>query len=235
MKGSIIEQFMPIWQTSPLLGEVMRWGKGFHKNNKNELQSTLEHINQFCQFVDVALIMLNPFFISEKYCTLDTGLILRCARYHDNPEGLLRRDIPNPQKRSHDDAEEYEAFMESISCLSENVAEKLEYAFLLQFALGETFYFPEKAKKIMQEIKNKRYDEAFVFKSLEKFEYLFFPISKIGENPELLSQVIQEHIFDYRNYAEKIPGFREKIFTKELESWMLDYIYPHQYKLEIEI
>ncbi len=218
---------MPIWEASFLLEHVYRWGGGISKNG-NGLQPTVVHINQFQQFADAALIVINPYFIERKKCTLDTSLILQCVKFHDN--GETRGDTLARLKNEKRDLKEYRIFMRSICKLPDLIKKSFEEAFLLQFSLNIPQSFPKRAKKIMKKLAKDRFYEAVVFKGLEKFEYLFFPIW--SKNSDLLRRVIWDEIADYRYFSEKIPGFREEFFTEELENWMLECIYPLQHSLQ---
>ncbi|HEU0085498.1 MAG TPA: hypothetical protein VFQ59_00895 [Candidatus Paceibacterota bacterium] len=213
---SLFADFLPIWEDGMKL-RCRRWGMVIDGENDGT-QMIIEHIVQFNQFVDVALSLLAPYFRRECI-SLDEKLIMSCALYHDN--GEIGGDVMEPKKTDEDDLKEYLSFERSIQNLPQRIQNEKEKSFFLQFALKEdTSIFPFYTQGIIQELRTNKAVEAQVFKSLEKFEYLYYPYFVRDRDPDLLPLVISRHMPSYQRYAEKIPGYREVLFTEQLEAWM---------------
>jgi len=239
LEGTILDWFFPIWRASQVpLYEVKRWGGMNFFKGENDIiglrqQSVLEHVHSFSRFVDTAVLLIDPYIRMFKHTFLDKELILRCCRIHDDGEGLLGVDIKAPQKTEQDDLNEYVAYMEHIQRLPKTVRNINEHAFLLQFALNNSPCFPNKAKRIMKEIMKSNYYEAVTFHIMEKFEYIFFPLELKDFDGDLLANVIKRQLPFYQKYVENnlLPGFREEIFTEQVENWMLEYLEKHPVKI----
>ncbi len=228
MKESILDDFFPIWKNSQYkLHKVIRWSDyledGIGENMMK--QSTLQHSFSFSIFADMCVLLLQPHMQNSLKKDLNEALLHRAFTLHDLAEGLTKNgDIIASKKTYADDLEEYIAFKEHFSKIRKNVFSKLEYAFLLQFAQDNPNCFPEKARLIMSKIYDVHYYEVIAFKALERFEYLFYPIWMQEKHPYLLTWVIRRNLPKYQEYAQRLPGFREELFTFSLEEWMQDFL-----------
>jgi len=239
LEGSFISKFFPIWKSSQTdLLEVIRWKPYLEdKIGKNmRKQSTLEHTHSFSLFAGTIAQMLDPFIFEKTGKHLDLLLLEYAFKWHDHSEGLKGKDIPAPLKRDEDDVQEYHIFMNHIEDLPKQVKEKYEKAFLLQFALNDNKLFPKEAKYIMENILKKDYFyEVLIFTALEKYEYLFYPIEMEANHDHLLTWVLRRQITGYQIYAEILPGFREILFSRELEQRFLDYLREHKDVPELKL
>ena len=171
-------------------------------------------------FVDVAVTLMNPHLKKRGVAPLDTMLIQRCCMLHDHGEGLTGRDVLDHKKSDKTDLEEYLSFMDHIKDLPLIIQQQYEHAFLVQFALSNSPIFPEKAREVMRNILYYNYFEALTFKACERFEYIFYAVEMETALPDILTQVIQAQLPHYQIYAQKLPGFREILFTEDVEKWM---------------
>lgn len=228
MKGSILDSFLPIWVNSQYkLHKVIRWSDyvedGIGKNMVK--QSTLQHSFSFSIFSSIAVMLLQPHMRNSLRSNLDEALLHKVFEIHDLGEGLTKNgDVIAPKKTASDDLKEYIAFKEHFSNISKRVFEQLEYAFLLQFALENSNRFPMHARLVMDKIYKVNYYEALTFKALERFEYLFYPLWMKDKHSYLLTWVIRKQLPYYKDYAEKLPGFRQELFTYSLEAWMNNFL-----------
>jgi len=236
LEDSILKWFFPVWLSAqePMYN-VKRWG-GINFNDNGNIcglrqQSTLEHVHSFSLFVDVAIAEINKYIIAINHNKLNYELIHRCCLIHDHSEGLLNKDIKDYLKTDENDLLEYTTFMEHIRNFSSSIQHQYRYAFLLQFATMNAECFAEKERETMSSIMKNNFYEALAFKAFERFEYLFSPIEKVDRDPDLLASVIRNQISYYKIYIKKLPGFREEIFTEQVENWMLEYLEKHPVKI----
>lgn len=230
--GTVLETFFPIWLSAQKdLSKVIRWkprlNDGIAKKGMRR-QNVLQHTQSFSCFAGTVLIEINEYFIKEKGEQLDLLLLERAFKWHDHAEGLKHRDIIGPLKKDQDDVDEYLAFMEHVDKLAPVVKKEYQYAFLLQFALDGNKLFPEEAQEIVDELKETRYFEAMLFKALEKFEYIFYPIEMRKKHKYLLTWLLRGILPRMQNCAKEIPGFREVVFTVLLEEQITDYLKAHE-------
>ncbi|MFA4975377.1 MAG: hypothetical protein WC839_02900 [Candidatus Paceibacterota bacterium] len=226
--SSIIGKFMPIWISSQEdLSKVIRWADRLNDGIGKRMirQTTLKHQHSFALFCSASIICLQPHIEMAFRKKLDANLLKDAVEMHDLGEGLtLKGDIPAPCKTDLDDLNEYLAVEKLYSDMPKIVWNELGYAFLLQFAIKNPSCFPERARILMEKIKKDHYYEALTFQALEKFEYLFYPKWMLKRHPYLLVWVMRGNLKKYREFAEKLPGFRQEIFTPSLEDWMLNFL-----------
>lgn len=235
MKSSnILEEFLPLWIDSQYkLHKVIRWSNRINDGigKKMILQSTLQHTISFVLFSTTSVMRLQPHIQEALGKKLDASLLKTTFETHDLGEMLTKEgDVSGPNKTYLDDLNEYLKVKELFSSMPVYVASELEYSFLVQFALSLPECFPHKAREIMSKIQKNHYYEALTFQALEKFEYLFYPLWmwKEKRHPYLLTWLIRLYLLRYREFAEKLPGFRQEIFTYSLEEWMLDFLKEHE-------
>jgi len=236
LEGSILDWFSPIEKNVINLNKIKRWG-GFSFHNKDipglETQSVMEHVSTIIRLIDVVIILIDPYIRTYKHKFLDKILLLRSFEVHDDGKALLKRDIIAPKKTEKDNLNEYIAYIQYLKKLPLIIQDKYEYAFLLQFALKNPVCFPNKAREIMKRIRKIHYFEALTFEAVEKFEYLFYPLKIKNFDGDILANVIRRQLPFYQKYIENnlLPGFREKIFTEKVESWVIEYLKKHPVKI----
>lgn len=243
LNNSFLGKFFPIWlglQTKA--NEVFRW-KEFYSDgigqNMRE-QSVLGHEKSFSRFAGTACRMLDPYIFKKEGKHLDLLLLKESFGLHDDGEWILGRDIISPKKTDQDDVDEYIAFIQNIKDLPVLVKKEYEKAFLLQFTLDNNFtiggsgLFPKSAEKIMDRLFKENYYEALIFSALEKLEYVFYPIEMEKNHKYLLTWVIRKRITYYQNLALSLPGFREELFSFELEEEFLKYLKEHEHVPEFQ-
>lgn len=225
-----IENLFPIWENSQIgLHKVKRWGNyyndGIAKKNMWK-QSSLQHSFSFILSIDVFVLHIQPYIIKVTGRKLDEAIMLRSAGTHDLPEGYNEIDVSAVIKTDIDDLAEFLAFKKRFQVFPFEIYKQLEYSYLMQFALKNPDCFPKEAREVMINIQNNHYFEAMTKNAFEKFEYLFFPAKakRDKKHPYLLLYVLRRQIGNYREYAEKLPGFREILFTYEFQDWAEKYL-----------
>lgn len=226
MHSSSFTLLYRLWESSQNLENVFRWSEyyedGIDKGMKK--QSVLSHEHTFSVFAGTAARLLNPYVFKKTGKHLDLLLLETSFKFHDHGEGLLGRDIIAPKKTSQDDLKEYLSFMEHIGDFPSFIKKEYEYAFLLQFALENPFCFPNDARCLMEDINSFHFFEALTFRALEKFEYLIFPMKNEKKHKYLLTWVIRKQLHMFKEFSEELPGFRDVLFTVEVEEMLLQYL-----------
>lgn len=227
MKNSLIEKLFPQWRSFQTdLHKVIRWGKYLKQGRKMRRQSTMAHTVSVTFAVSASLILLkkyNPF--------LDQALLLRAFNIHDFSEGTLKKDVMAHHKTDQHDVDEYNAFVVKFSHYCQPLFPEFKKAFLLQFAEKNSIKFPLEAQEVMTELQKTNSLECMLFPALESWEYIFYAWEcEIGKNHNnLLTWVLRRQLPRQQEYAKKIPGWREEIFTHEFENWVLNYLNEHKH------
>ncbi len=209
------------FQTS--LTKVFRWGNHRARNQALRGQTNLEHTYAFMFLAMTALPKLQWHFPK-----LDNELILSCIHLHDIGEGEIGHDTPFINKRQEIDVQEFLGFRRRIQDLDDDVRERLEAAFLLQFCLGDNHLFPDDARVVMNALKEKYSHEALIFAALERLDYIKYASESfvVHGDEVILTHVLRKQIDEMAHYAKKIPGFDE-IWTPEMHTWATDFLTNH--------
>ncbi len=209
-----------IWLTTQtILTDVYRWSR--YNRSPIRLQNDLQHSYSVTILAKVMMEMISPY-----HPGLDKELILSAFLVHDHGEGELKRDICYGDKADHEDVKEYLAFRTRYEQLDTNVFSSLERAYLLQHCLKDRSDFPEQAATVMSELKKYKYFEALTFGAIEIWDYLLYAMEqdREGRDPVILHQVTGNHIQQLETLAEKLPGFRETIWTEKVAAHFADLL-----------
>jgi 5'-deoxynucleotidase YfbR-like HD superfamily hydrolase len=215
------DQKTALWLTPWLapqrtLPGILRWSRFYDHGNRK--QDGLQHA---VSITFLGMMVLDRIASSQK--NLDTALILSALPIHDLGEGLLRRDIPWPDKGPAHDVAEYEAFM---ALVRESGREEREMRdrFLLQFALKGTEHranFPPDARAALEYLAEGFRAEAQIFEAIEYLDHMFYIAEQIesgGRLAEIFAGEIHTVIDVLSYYANEIPGF-DTVWSPELDAW----------------
>jgi 5'-deoxynucleotidase YfbR-like HD superfamily hydrolase len=205
-----------------ILQKVWRW-KSF-KNVRR--QNDLQHSYSITILAKIVVEKLNKYF--DGFC-FDKDIIITAFLVHDHGEGELKRDIQYGKKKESDDLDEYYSFVERYRQLNEEVFSSFHYAYLLQYCVEGREEFPAEAREIMVWLKEKRYPEALIFEAVEIFEYILFALEqdKKGNNKEIFQSVCKNQLTRIERLVRDLPGFREEIWTDEVQSLFDAYLSSH--------
>jgi hypothetical protein len=91
-------------------------------------------------------------------------------------------------------------------------------AFLLQFCLNGNDLLPT---EILVELRQQKHMEALFFAAIEKWGYLLYAMEQYQRygNRKILADVVSKNTSSYWDLAEVLPGFKELIWTKEMQTW----------------
>lgn len=163
---------------------------------------------------------------------LDKALLYTCLQSHDLGEGAMKSDVLFQNKTKKRDADEYLAFCEDYKELNPLILQEYKRAFLLQFTLSDTSAFPEDAQEIMAGLEKTHYYEAQLFTGLEHWDYLLYAMEQYQAPERHLLIPLVRVIFLSTPYldevADKLPGFREVIWTDEKRAEMQDFLGSHE-------
>ena len=207
-----------VWRSGQvLLPEVDRW-LGFYGKMP---QNTLQHTYALCVLGSIMLPQFRTFVCLDEYMVI-VALLL-----HDHGEGERHRDIRVPDKTPRDDVDEYTAFVKRYdNRIPESVMIELERAFLLQFALSDMRIWPNRAKRHMNWLRNNRHHEVLFFTAMENFDYVLYALDQLHlhDNKVILSEVLADSVPIFDQLADKLPGFREVIWTEDFWKWSMEFL-----------
>lgn len=222
-----VRGFVQIWSAcQTLLPRVVRWGRFLKEitvHPRPRKQNTLQHSHSLVLAASVLAERLLPY--SPE---VDCHLFLSAVATHDHGEGYRLRDTQLPDKCPEDDADEFVKYMAGISAVDDRTRNFLTRAFLLQHALHGSEHhaaFPEFAQSILWELSQTSEMEALWFGAVENYDYVLYALEQHDRGVPLFDAVIRKHIDTLNGYAEKIPGFREEIWTLELSQEFSDLVF----------
>lgn len=226
-RGTILGDMFDTWlKIQVQLLKVERWSTYRIRNPKLRRQSVLQH-QASVSFAIIPVLLK----MKELITSLDTELIKDAFTVHDIPEGLLklRYDILVNKKEHHHDLSEYTAFKFQFERMDPAIYKHFEKAFLLQFAHKsdeEINLFPDRAMKVMKHLKLMYPFEVALFPALESWEYLFYAYEgyKNKKDVFIFKDVIEHHLPALRQFAEKIVGFRQIVFTEDFEAELVQFL-----------
>lgn len=165
----------------------------------------------------------------KNHLDLDNDLMTIAFLVHDHGEGELKRDICQGSKNkdgNNDDLQEYFAFVKRYKKLDPKIFHVFHRAFLLQFCLKDSTGFPEEAINIMDELVTINYFEALTFRAVELMEYILYSMEqdKKGNRPGLLLEVYNSIFPELEEIINKLPGFSDEIWTKEVSAFFEAYL-----------
>ncbi len=201
-----------VWLTAQtILTDVYRWSR--YQQDPIRLQNDLQHSYSVTILAKMVIEMISPYNPG-----LDKELILSAFLVHDHGEGELKRDIPYGYKTDDEDVKEYLAFKARYGQLNANVFSGFEKAYLLQYCLKDRNDFPEEAIAVMSELKKYKHIEALAFSAIENWDYLLYAMEQDRENRSsiILKRVTGNHLKQFEDFAQKLPGFRETIWTEKI-------------------
>jgi len=235
-------------QTS--LSDVFRWGSvreswwrcWLFSDRRLRKQSDLQHsyaMTILLQWAIAKLAKHNP--------DLDRYLVICCGADHDLGEGETKNDVCALTKRREVDVREYFAFRKVIDKFDLAVREDMARAFLLQFAdvnkdqrVEDWALFPSEAQDILEWLAENRRLEARIFRYLERLEYILYAIEQANlyGNFHLAAEVTSKnagyvfisHQEDMERACQLIPGFREEIWTLEIQETISEFIQAYNQK-----
>ena len=150
----------------------------------------------------------------RKHVALDEGLLLRCINHHDEPEGIIGKDVIAPTKTDKDDLEEYLAFESIYSELGDDVWPELQRAFLLQFCLTNPACFPDDARTIMGALAKEKRNEALFFDGVQRIDYLYYAYEcHLRGVHKILHGVAVRQVEKLDRIAQELPGFQKELWT----------------------
>lgn len=202
-----------VWFTAQTVFEgVYRWGR-FEQIGMRS-QDDLQHSYSVTVLAMIFLEKISPY-----HTELDQKLVLQSFLVHDHGEGELKRDFCINVKKPIHDVEEYIAFCKRYSQLESSVFSALEKAYLLQHAgLKDNSIFPENTQNILNYLLQNKYYESLCFKAIEVWDYLLYALEQNRNIPDLiiLPEVARNQIPVMDYLAQKLPGFKEEIWTPEI-------------------
>ncbi|MFZ2886287.1 MAG: hypothetical protein WA021_00530 [Minisyncoccia bacterium] len=225
-KGKVVERvqsrFAPLIkigsEAQPLMAQIRRWNR-WHEIGAPRVQNVLEHAHSIQILAAIVLTQLAPYG-----ALIDPQLVSLAITVHDMPEGLLKRDVPQPFKTADDDVREYLVFAQQIADLPVRSRERFERAFLLQFAVRPNEWIeklPIHAQKVVREIKAHWLREAEVFAALEELDYILYAIEHMEREKILFHQVISIRVPVLNGLSDNIAGFREEIWPRWVSDTLL--------------
>jgi hypothetical protein len=172
---------------------------------------------------DLKMVKMRP------YCKLDELLLTRCIAHHDEPEGILIRDVPANIKTSKDDLKEYLTFQKLYKALGKEFWKEMQRSFLLQFCLDNPSCFPEDARAIMEELSLTRRNEALFFDGVQRYDYLHYAYECFDKRgiTKILADVAENQIERMDEIACELPGFDMVVWTPERRAFFRDFIAQH--------
>lgn len=230
MNNGIPTALVPLieaWKTPQVgLDEVPRWkkyrkGKGEGVRRQNSLQHSLS-ITILVAIMRARLRIYLPF--------LDWLLVATAVAIHDVGEGIIKKDTHYIDKTVEGDLAEYLAFRRHYEPLGDKVFTPLHRAFLLQFARKNPEIFPDDARQIMADLAGEHLMEAFMFDAIERWDYALYALEQYHErgNEKILVQVLRNNNPAIQELKRCLPGFREEIWTRELDLWTNDFLLAHE-------
>jgi hypothetical protein len=158
---------------------------------------------------------------------LDRGLLMTALAVHDLGEGETGKDTLYIDKSIEGDLEEYQAFLRRYKLSKKGpMFNYLHRAFLLQFALANPQNFPLSARALMSGIAITNRLEAMVFDVVERWDYVLYAVEQYYErgNEKILVQTLRHQIPHLNRLSNELPGFGEKIWTKEISIWATELL-----------
>lgn len=224
-----------------ILRDVYRWKRFWPEGWKFSAQNEYSHLNFRPQTVaehSLAMpvlgtmmgTMLDP-FLPDGY-RFDYQLFSLALSLHDWGEGITRNDHPFTEKKLIHELEEYNAFYHSFKNLPPEIFDLCQKAFVLQFVyplngraisekppLKSWGTFPEPVRKIIAQLADEKSSEALRFSAVERLEYIMYAIEQyiLRQNFGMAKEVISNQLPDMRQACSLVPGFKEKIWTNEVD------------------
>jgi hypothetical protein len=198
------EDLVRIWRSGQiLLPNIIRWSKYVDNRQYGSVrsQNTLQHTH--------ALVTLGSIMIPVLAAGLDEVLLLKALHFHDEGEGLVGFDTLYIDKSELGDLKEYLAFRQNYCQLPARILERLETAFLLQFASKNPECFPPKARSIMTQLQHDKTMEILAFEAIERFDYYLYAVEQFvdHDNIAILLQTLRNQIDRLDGLAQILPGF----------------------------
>ena len=201
------------------LSKVIRWKKYVKRGSRP--QDTLQHSYSF------ALFALCLFPRLRAYVSFDETLILKAVLLHDIGEGEINADMLYIDKSHNGDVAECAAFLNRFG---NSFGEEGREAFLLQFATkaAHMAHYQDELYHLL----GRRQVESLVFEAIERFDYLLYALEQWIERKKvkILVQVLRNQVPHFDRLCLKLPGFREELWTSDLEKWSHDFLSVHHGK-----
>lgn len=216
-------RIIDVWRSGQVqLPKVIRWSRFSKRAEPIREQNCLQHSYSLTVLVNIIIVKLSSFI------ALDESLLQRAALVHDHGEGELQSDVPYTQKTNEDDIHEYEAFCRRYGVLDRRSFEHFHRAFLLQFVAKPEAVakLPKDAREIIGDLAQTRADEALLFSALERWDYVLYAIEQhqhLG-NEFILAEVLGNQMPELDEYARRIPGFSQEIWTPGIRAWCVRFL-----------
>jgi hypothetical protein len=181
---------------------------------------------------------------------IDLMLMFQCFYFHDWGEPLANGDVPDYDKTTKGNVEEYKAFSDFIDKMICDPAEatQIKRAFLLQYCIDQKTLernpdrklFPNDAQVMMEELYVNHRLEALLFCFTEQLDYFYYVIFgyKVVGYKRALKSVCMFNASVLNRVLKEIPVLAEKFWTEEFQQqvtqFLLEYpdLDPHPPKKE---
>jgi len=207
-----------LFETLPLLEKTLRWSRF---DNIRE-QNTLQHSYVLSVLASIVTRLLKPY-----HPNLDHDLVKEAALIHDVGELGQDYDVLYPNQSPSSEIEECGKFKELFGGFEKEIFEGLKKAFLLQFAWkNEWGGFEKEEQETLRCLAREKQIEALLFHAIEHLDYVLFAREqfKNRDNAQICQAVIKTHLKTLSDCSLKIPGFGEKIWTPEIQSWCEEFL-----------
>lgn len=203
-------------------------------------QSVLQHSYGLAVLFSYVFPLLVRHLSSAGQLNLDMGLLFMAFLVHDQGEPLTANgDVQRNVKENSDDVAEWNAFAKTLEAVPDNVSFFQRRAFLLQFCLKsdeDREQFPALARVALEDLKEKKRNEALVFQALELWDYLMYALEQAVElgNAKILYTIMKgdrEKEGDWDEYlalCDQLPGYREELMTEEVQAWLEEFFQRYE-------
>lgn len=213
-----IQQLVLAWNRPQVtLPKVIRWKKYWKRGSRR--QDTLQHSYSIALFALWLFPRLSKYVVFDEYCVLQALLL------HDIGEGEVGADTHYIDKSADGDSIECEAFFSRYGMAFELEGRQ---AFLLQF-VGKANQMGE-LRLELEELAQHRSIEAKIFEAIERFDYLLYAVEQHLQRGQvkILVQTLRNQIGHFDRLCDELPGFREVLWTPELETWARSLLSRHE-------
>lgn len=229
---------LDVWQSGQVLCQnVVRWGPNSDIEGLGRKQSVLQHLYSIQVLARIFRSKLRLHLRAHvaSLCAEEADeflpswdTIFDCLLFHDHGEGELYAqqgfDLgPEQQDDGMAAVREDAALAARVSQLGDPPAREFIFRSRLQFVPSDK-ELPDSAPELLrddQSILRKYYGlEGKIFEAIERYDYLLYAFEHRDDpavGPKKILKVLFRHVGRLSDLAREIPGFREEIWTHELE------------------
>ncbi|MBI4268492.1 hypothetical protein HY627_01500 [Candidatus Uhrbacteria bacterium] len=223
---------LDVWLSGQtLLPQVRRWGENTDAKGRGRRQDVLQHTVSVSVLGRIFKGLLEPHLIGKA--TVSWLLIFDALLFHDHGEEVYisRGYDENSEERTIVDGELLEdaAFARRCGQLPTELARSFVYSSRLQFApRGKNFDgdIPADLFEDQSAHRSAHWQEALIFEAIERYDYLLYAFEH-RHDTEIAVAIIRRHLERLSYLADRIPGMREELWTRELGAACITFIAAH--------